>query len=55
MSPRTPPNGRPLSDVEREARRKRIARVAKRRGLVDIEGKADDAPAAIDDDDVSVG
>jgi len=41
---------RPLNEAERAARRRRIVRVAKRQGLVDVE-QADGPDDTSDDDD----
>ena len=51
-----PNQPRPLTEAERLARRKRIVRVAKRQGLVDVGGDNEDAPVvAVDDDDPLFG
>jgi hypothetical protein len=45
-----PDQPRPLTEAEKLARRKRIVRVAKRQGLVDVDPAVDDAPVTDDDD-----
>ena len=51
-----PKQPRPLTEAEKLVRRRRIARGAKRRGLIDV-SDVDDAPVTTveDDDPVSVG